>query len=51
MTRLAKTLFPAALGLGLTLAAGSAFAGEPPPPTPKKILCHNIGGPRSGRQL
>ncbi len=44
MTRLAKTLrLPVALGFALTLIAGSAFAGVPPPP--QKGICHNIGGP------
>ncbi|MGH8615809.1 MAG: hypothetical protein ACREYF_28305 [Gammaproteobacteria bacterium] len=38
-----KSLVTAALSLGLTFVAGSAYAG--PPPVPKGI-CHNIGGPR-----
>jgi hypothetical protein len=41
MTILAKTLrAPVALGIVLTLIAGSTFANPP------KGICHNIGGPR-----
>ncbi|RNF86250.1 hypothetical protein [Montanilutibacter psychrotolerans] len=42
---LKKSLRTAALGIGATLIAGSAFAGETKPP-PVGPLCHNIGGPR-----
>ncbi|MDQ3562760.1 MAG: hypothetical protein M3436_01010 [Pseudomonadota bacterium] len=45
MTKLAKTLFPVVLGVGLTFIAGSASAGPTVPPPPKDGICHNIGGP------
>jgi len=40
-----KALMTAALSVGATLIAGSAYAGEEPPHE-KDVVCHNIGGPR-----
>lgn len=48
-----KSLLATALGLALTFVAGAALAGETCDPKdpkceppPKKLICHNIGGPR-----
>jgi hypothetical protein len=54
MSKLGKRILPAVIySLGLAIFSGTASAGEcdpndpkcEPPPPPKKLLCHNVGGP------